>query len=85
MAMTGCDHPNYFCGFDPATNLLSHGALSAARSNDLLKNALALDLSAPFIDVSSDIAPPGAREWQNVSRAESRKVSIRLFNSILNL
>ena len=83
MAMAGCELPSYLCG--SASNLFSPGALSSARSNDSLTNALGLALGATSIDVSSGLAPPGAREWKNVFPAESGKVSIHLFNSILNL
>lgn len=85
MEMAGCEHPGYLCGFDSANNLLFHGALSSARSSDLLKNALDLALGTASVDVSIGLASLGAREWKNVSLAEPRKVSIRLFNSILNL
>ena len=85
MAMAGCDYPNYLCGFDPATNLFSRGALSPALSNDSLKNVLGLALGGPFIDASIDLASPGARERKNLSFAEPGKISIRLFKSILNL
>ncbi len=85
MAMAGCERPSYLCGFDAASNLLSYGALSSARSTDSLKNALGLALGAPSMDVSIGLAPPGATEWKNVSLAEPGKVSIRLFNSVLNL
>jgi hypothetical protein len=84
-AMAGCELPSYLCGYDSAGNLLSQGALSSARSSDSLKNALGLALGAASIDVSIGLAPPGAREWKNVFPAEPGKVSIRLFNSILNL
>lgn len=83
-AMTGCDHPSYLCGFDPGSNLFSSGALSSARLSDSLKNALGLALDAPSIDVSN-LTPPGARQWKKVSLTEPGKVSIRLFNSTLNL
>ena len=85
MVMVGCENPNYLCGFNPASNLLSNGALTSARSNDLFKNTLGLALAAPSVDVASDLTLPGAREWKNVSLAEPGKVSLRLFNSVLNL
>lgn len=85
MAMAGCEQPIYLCGFDSASNLLSHGALSSARSNDSLKHALSLALGDSSIDVFIDLLPVGAREWKNVSLAEPGKVSLRLFNSVLNL
>ena len=84
MAMAGCEHPSYLCGFNPS-NVLSSGALSSARSSDSLKNALGLALGALLIDVSTDLASPAAREWKNVFPAEPGKVSVRLFNSVLNL
>ena len=85
MEMTGCEHPHYLCGFDPASNLFSSGALNSARLIDSLKNVLGLALDAPSIDVSSNLAPPGASDWKNVSLAGQGKVSIHLFNSTLNL
>ena len=85
MAVTGCDNPSYLCGFDAASNLLSHGAFNSARSSDLLKNTLGLALGTVSVLVPIDLGSPGARGWKNVSIAEPRKVSIRLFNSILNL
>jgi hypothetical protein len=84
MALAGCDNPSYLCGFDPASNLLSHGAFSSARSSDLLKNTLGLALGTASVHVPIDLGSPGAREW-HVSIAEPRKVSIHLFNSTLNL
>jgi hypothetical protein len=85
MAMVGCEHPSYLCGFDPAINVLSYGAVRSAGSNDSFKDAPGLTIGAPSIDVPGDLAPPTAREWKNVSLAEPGKVSIRLFNSVLNL
>lgn len=83
MAMVGCENPNYLCGSNPASNLLSNGAVASTRSNDSLKDVLALGASA--IDVSTKLAPPGAREWKSISLAEPGKVSVRLLNSRLNL
>jgi hypothetical protein len=83
--MVGCDHPTYLCGFDLASDVLSHGAVSSARSNDSVKNGLGLTIGVPVMNPSTDLAHSGAREWTNVSLTEPGKVSIRLFNSILNL
>jgi len=84
MAMNGCEHPNYLCGFDPTTSAVSYGALSSVRSNDSLKNLPAFALGVPVTDFFVETAP-GAREWKNISVAEPGKVSLRLFNSVLNL
>jgi hypothetical protein len=85
MAMAGCDHPTFLCRFDLASHLLSHDALSSPRSINSLKLALGLAVGAPAINVSREIAPRGARECKNVSPAEPGKVSVCLFNSVLNL
>ena len=85
MAMRGCERPNYLCGFDPTSNFLSQGAFSSVRSNDSLKNLLGLAFAASAIDVAIQPAPPGAREWEKFSHSEPGKISIRLFNSVLNL
>ena len=85
MSMVGCDHPTYLCGFDLASNVLSQGAVSSARSNDSVKNGLGLTSGVPVINPSTDLAHPRAREWTNISLIEPGKVSIRLFNSTLNL
>lgn len=85
MAMAGCEQPIYLCGFDSASSLFSHGALSSARSNDSPKHALSSAVGDSAIDVSIDLVFPGAKEWKNASLAEPGKVSLRLFNSVLNL
>jgi hypothetical protein len=81
MAMAECHHPSRLCDFDFSSTLLSSGAFG---SNDSLKNTLGVALSARFI-VSGDLAPPARREWKDVTIAEPGKVSVRLFNSVLNL
>jgi hypothetical protein len=84
MKMTGCEHPSYLCGFD-SSNLLSQGAVSSARPNDLHKNALALAVGEAFIDSSNEGALLIGKECENALPVGSHKVSIRLFNSVLNL
>ena len=85
MAMVGCGNPNYLCGFNPGSNLLSHGAVTSTRSHDSFTDALSLALGASAIDVSTKLAPPGAREWKSIFVAEPGKISVHLLNSILNL
>jgi hypothetical protein len=85
MAMADCQRPIYLCGFDSANNLLSHSAFSSARSNDSLKHALSSPPGDSSMDVSIVPIPLGARKWRNVPLAEPGKVSLRLFNSVLNL
>jgi hypothetical protein len=84
MKMTGCEHPSYLCGFD-SSNLLSQGAVSSARPNDLPKNTLALAVGEAFIDSSNDGALLIGKECENALPVGPHKVSIRLFNSVLNL
>ena len=85
MAMVGCGNPNYLCGFNPGSNLLSDGAVISARSHDSFKDALGLALGASAIDVSTELTPSGAKQWKNGSLVEPGKVSVRLLNSTLNL
>ena len=85
IAMDGCDRPAYLCDFNVGTQSFSYGALSSARSTDSLKRALGLSLGERSIDASVTFVPPGTRRWKDVSLAQPGKVSIRLFNSILNL
>src|SRR5918996_5522229 len=70
MEMAGCEHPSYLCGFNTGSNLLAAGAISSPRSNDSVKNALDLALGPPSIDVSIELASHGAKERENISRAE---------------
>jgi hypothetical protein len=84
MKMTECEHPSYLCGFD-SSNLLSQGAVSSARPNDLPKNALALTVGEAFIDSSNEGALLIGKECGNALPIGPHKVSIRLFNSVLNL
>ncbi len=83
--MEGCERPVYLCDFDLGTNSLSYGAFSSARFSDSLKSILGLSLGGRSIDASDAFAPPGAREWEHLSPARPGKVSVRLFNSALNL
>ena len=85
MAMVGCEHPSYLCGFDPARNLLSSASVSSVRPSDSLKHILGSAIGDLLIDVSPGLAPTGAREWKNIHLAEPGKVSLRLANSVLNL
>ncbi len=85
MAMKGCEHPDYLWGFDPTSSLLSYGALSSARSSDSTKDILRLSLPAFALDVFMGLAPPGMRQRNNGPLAKAYKISIRLFNSRLNL
>lgn len=82
MQMTGCQHPSYLCGFDSSANLLSQGALSSARSNDLLKNAFSLVVGETPPDAGALLI---GKECENAFAPKPHKVSIRLFNSVQNL
>lgn len=85
MEMADCEHPGYFCGFDGSSNILSQGAVSSVRSNDSLKNILSLAVGEAPLDASQVGVPSARRECIDAFPAGSPKVSIRLFNSILNL
>jgi hypothetical protein len=83
-AMEGCDLPRYLGSSASSNDRLAQSLLGSARLNDSLKNALGLAFVSS-VNLSLDLTPPGIREWRSVTVAESGKVSIRLFNSILNL
>jgi len=83
MAMTGCEFPNYLCGLEPSS-LNSKAALSSARSNDLLKNAISLAVGETLVAAPNDGALLD-KQRATASPFGPHKVSIRLFNSVLNL
>ena len=84
MEMAGCDHP-YLCGFESSSNPLIRGAFSSTRYNDLSKNAHDVSIG----EVSFDASQEAALIWKYSPHIflvhGPGKVSIRLFNSILNL
>lgn len=84
MAMAGCEYPSYLCGSGSPPNLFSHGALGSSRSNDL-KNVLSLVVGETPLAASDNGALLREKERSNPSVIEPHKVSIRLFNAILNL
>ena len=80
--LAGCEHPGYLCGFESTFDVVSRGAIGSTRSNNDAKNALTLTVWE--ISTASDGAVPLiAKECADAVSA--CKVSIRLFNSILNL
>ena len=83
MEMTGCEQ--FFCGFDSSSNVLSQGAVSSARSHDSLKGALGVAVGEASTALSHEGMPLGWREFTNAFPVRADKVSIRLFNSVLNL
>ena len=84
MEMAGCDHPD-LCGFESSSNPLIRGTFSSTRYNDVSKNAHDVSIG----EVSFDASQEAALIWKyspHISLAHGPgKVSIRLFNSILNL
>jgi hypothetical protein len=84
MQMTECKHPNYLCGFGPF-KLLSQAAVTSSRANDLVKHPLSLVVGetplAPYVEGTLWIGD----QHTKVSLLGAQKVSLRLFNSILNL
>lgn len=85
MAMADCEHPAYLCGFDSSSNILSQGAVSSFRSNDFPKNVLSVALADTSVDLSKVGASSGGKDSAEAFPAGFPKVSIRLFNSVLNL
>jgi hypothetical protein len=85
MEMAGCEHPSYLCSFNRSSHLLSEGSRSWARSNDSLKNTLGVAVGEACFEYS---AYGGELVWNEHKHAlpiGPHKVSIHLFNSVLNL
>ncbi len=85
MAMQDCDFPRYLCGFDSKTDLFSQGVRRSARPGDSLKNSSGLALETLLTGVFRELASSLGKKWKHVSPFVPGKVSVRLFNSILNL
>ena len=85
MEMVDCEYPGYFCGFDGSSNILSQGAVSSARFNDSLKNVLNVAVGEASLNASQVGVSSAGKEYPDAFPTGSPKVSIRLFNSILNL
>jgi len=82
MEMAGCDHP-YLCGFDSSS--VSRGVLSSLRSNELSKSAADLAIGEALFDTTKEVVPFGIYPEDVFLIHGLHKISIRLFNSILNL
>ncbi len=85
MAMQDCDFPSYLCGWDSKTELFFQGVLRSARPGDSLQHSLGLAPGALRMGASTELAYFAAGAWRNMLPAGPGKVSIRLFNSVLNL
>lgn len=85
MEMTGCEHPSYLCGLDASSNLIAHGAFSSVRPDDSLKHFLGVAVGDAIIASSNSGASLIAGECNSAFHPGAHKVSIRLFNSTLNL
>jgi hypothetical protein len=85
MEMSDCEHPSYLCGFDPSSRLISEGAFSSTRSNDSLKTPLGMVVGEARFDSSAYGGPFVGHEHRNASPVAPHKVSIHLYNSVLNL
>ena len=85
MEMAGCDHPSYLCGFDFSFNLLFQGASSSDHYKDLSKSAHDLSIGEVPFDVSKEANLSGENSADIFLLYGPRKISTRLFNSVLNL
>ena len=82
MEMAGCDHP-YLCGFDSSS--VSRGVPSSLRSNELSKSADDLAIGEALFEPTKEVVPFGIYTEDVFLVHGLHKISIRLFNSILNL
>jgi hypothetical protein len=84
MKVADCEHPSYLCGFDRSSNLVSESALSSARPNDSLKNALSVAVGEACFDTAYS-GPFIGSEHTIVFPVGPHKVPIYLYNSVLTL
>jgi hypothetical protein len=84
MAMTGCEHPSYFCDFNRSSHFLSQG-VSSTPANDSLKNTLRLTVGETCFDSSAYGGPLVGNEHTSAFPAGLHKVPIHLYNSVLTL
>jgi hypothetical protein len=93
-SVTGCSHDAamqmtdchlFLRGFGFSSNLLSSGAFSSARYNDLTKSAHDLSIGEVSFDASKEAALIGKNSEDIFLVHGLHKVSTRLLNSVLNL
>ena len=82
MAMNGCEYP-IFCGSSSSSNLRI--ALTPPRPDNLSKYVLSVVLAEVSTDASSNAPLMLVNGRAGGSPPTPRKVSIHLFNSVLNL
>jgi hypothetical protein len=85
MELTGCEHPSYLCDFNRSSHLLSQGALSSTYSNDSVKNTLGMAVGEACFDSSAYGGPCAGNAHTSGFPVGRHKVSIHLYNSVLNL
>ena len=83
MEMSDCGQ--FLCGFDSSYKVPSSTALSSKRSADFFKNSLSVGLGTGSVDMSRTEICLSRDAWVGAFPFRPDKVSIRLFNSILNL
>lgn len=82
MAMNGCEDPN-FCGSSSPSNL--RAALTLSRIDDLSTHVLGVLVAEVLRDAGDGDALMPTRGGAGGPRLAPPKVSVRLFNSMLNL
>ena len=84
MAMAGCDHPTYLCGFD-SSKLFLQATSTARHYSDLSKKGRELAIREVQFGIPNQVPLISKNSEYIFLRHQSHKVSSRLLNSTLNL
>ena len=85
MEMAGCEHPSFLCDFNRFSTLFSQGALSSTRVNESVKTTLSMAVGEACIDSTAYGGAFLGSEHTNAFPPGPHKISIHLYNSVLNL
>jgi hypothetical protein len=85
MEMAGCGHPSFLCDFNRSSTLFSQGALSSAHVNESVKTTLSMAVGEACFDSTAYDGAFLGTQHTNACPPGPHKVSIYLYNSVLNL
>lgn len=85
LGKTGCEQPSFLCGFGSSFHLLSGGVLASVRNHDFSKGAQYPILGVAPLGSSGETSLAANHVGVAFRTLPAQKVSIHLFNSVLNL
>jgi hypothetical protein len=84
MAMAGCDHPTYLCGFD-SSNLLLQEMSTSSHYSDLSNKGRDPAIGEVQFGIPNQVPLISKNSEHIFLRHQSHKVSYRILNSTLTL